>query len=96
VTDPLAEIRRWADLVTAAEMEREESRRTYVVPDRDLAVQIEALAAALGVDDLVTVVTNPMMPAGQAYVINAQAMRAAGAEALQHMLRRPLFGGWWP
>lgn len=89
MTDPMAEIRRWADLIACARMAREEARRTYVVPDPDLAVQIEAIAAALGVDDLVTVVVNPMCPPGQAWVIDGQALRAASAEALQHARRRP-------
>ncbi len=93
-TDPLAEIRRWMDLVACAEMAREESRRTYVMPDPDLAVQVEAMAAALGVDDVVSVVVNPWLPPGTVYVVDEQALRAAGVEALQHGSRRMFGRGW--
>ncbi len=91
MTDPLAEIRRWSDLLTCAELERREQARTYLVPDRDIAVQIEAIAAALGVDDLITVIVNPMCPTGQVFIIDESALKAAGAEMLQHLSRRPLF-----
>ncbi len=91
MTDPLADIRRWSDLLSCAELERREQARTYVVPDREIAVQIEAVAAALGVDDLVTVVVSAMCPAGQVFVIDEAALKAANAEMVQHLSRRPLF-----
>lgn len=91
----MPELRRWADLVACSAIAREESARTYVVPDRELAVQIEAVAAALGIDDLVTVVTSPFVPAGQVFVLDERAITAAAAQAVQRALRRP-FGGWGP
>lgn len=91
MTDPLAEIRRWVDLITCGQMEREEARRTIVVPTPELAVEIEAMAAAAGLGDLWTVKHNQYAPDGYVYIIDEQAIDAGLRESLQQSLRRPWF-----
>lgn len=83
MADPLAEIRRWIDLIECGRMEREESRRTIVVPTPELAVEVEAMAAAAGLGDLWAVVHNPYTPPNCVYVIDEQAIEAGTREALQ-------------
>ncbi len=86
--DPLAGLRRWIDLIECGRMERDEARRTIVVSTPELAVQIEAMAAAAGIDDLWTVCLNLYAPAGFVYIIDEQAIDAGLRESLQHALRR--------
>ncbi len=81
------DLRRWVDLIAAVEMERQESRRTILVSTADLAIQVEAAAAVLGMSDVIEVAVSEFVPAGQAFVIDRQAIDAGTREALQRPIR---------
>lgn len=87
------ELRRWADLAATARMAREESRRTVLVQTAELAVQAEAIAAAAGVGDLITVRVSPLVPVGQMFVVDERAVAAGLRESLQHASGRRASGG---
>lgn len=87
--DPFAQIRVWADRIRCAEIAREEARRTVLAPDPATAVKLEALAVALGVDDLMTVRVSPFLPPDTIVVIDEQSIDAGHREAVQHW--RPTF-----
>ncbi len=80
-------IQRIYDQVACAEIEREEARRTIVVPGPATAVKLEAWLVAHGFDDIMTVVCSPGVKAGTMLVIDERAVEASGNEALQHSMR---------
>jgi len=86
----LAEMQRLADRIRCAEIEREEARRTVLVPGPASAVKLQAWLIAHGLDELVTVETSRFLPADTWVVIDQRAVEAATAEAIQHMARQPL------
>lgn len=88
----LANIRRAATDIRAAEIARAEMKRTYVFADPDRAVEFEAYAAAHGLDDVVTVHSSPYLPDGWAgVVIDEQGLEAQMREDMQRSLRRGLW-----
>ncbi|MGI5247792.1 hypothetical protein [Dactylosporangium sp. CA-139066] len=86
-----AAMQRIEDAVTCAEIEREEARRTVLVPGPASAVKLEAWLAAHRLDDVITVQCSPLLPPDTWYVIDERAIDAALAEAVQQDMRRPLF-----
>lgn len=85
----MAEMRRTLDLIRCAEIERQEAKRTVIVPGPASAVKLEAWLVAHGLDDVVTVKMSQWLPADTWYVIDERAIEAGTAEALQHY--RPTF-----
>jgi hypothetical protein len=81
------DLQRLYDQLTCAQIEREEARRTIVVPGPATAVKVEAWLIAHGLDDLMTVVCSPYIKAGTMVVIDERAIEAGGHEALQHSIR---------
>lgn len=61
--DLLAAMQRLQDAVTCAEIEREEAKRTVLVPGPASAVKLEAWLAAHGLDDVITVHRDLILPA---------------------------------
>lgn len=84
----IEDILRLYDQIACAQIEREEARRTIIVPGPATAVKIEAWLIAHGVDDIITVVCSPFIEAGTAIVIDERAIAAADDEALRI---RPVF-----
>lgn len=79
------------DAITCAEIEREEARRTILVPGPASAVKLEAWLAAHGLTDVITVQCSQFLPPDTWYVINERAMEAEQAEAVQALSREPMF-----
>lgn len=84
-----AQMRRTLDLIRCAEIEREEAKRTVLVPGPASAVKLEAWLIAHGLDDVITVEMSQVLPADTYVVVDEQALEASTAEALQHY--RPTF-----
>ncbi len=89
--DLIAAMQRLDDAITCAEIEREEARRTVLVPGPASAVKLEAWLAAHGLDDVITVQCSQFLPPDTWYVINERAMEADQNAAMQKLSREPLF-----
>lgn len=89
--DLIAELRRWSDRITFAEIVREEAKRTVLVPGPASAVKLEAWLIAHGLDDVITVKTSQFLPVDTWFVVDEQAINAGVDEAVQEMTRKPLF-----
>ena len=85
----MAEMRRTLDLIRCAEIERQEAKRTVVVPGPASAVKLDAWLIAHGLDDVITVKTSQALPPDTWLLIDEQAIEADLAETLQHW--RPTF-----
>src|SRR4051812_36846647 len=83
----IEDFQRLYDQITCAQIEREEARRTIVVPGPATAVKLEAWLIAHGLDDIMTVACSPYIEAGTMYVIDERSIEAGGHEALQHSMR---------
>ena len=85
--DILSEIKTWATRLRFAEIVANETKRTYVVPTSVLAVELEALIAAHGIEHLAKVIVSPWLPDGTAVMMDEQALEAGTREAINHMGR---------
>lgn len=89
--DLRALMQRLSDAITCAEIEREEAKRTVLVPDPASAVKLEAWLATHGLDDVITVECSRHLPPNTWIVIDVRAIEASTAEAMQAMAREALF-----
>lgn len=82
MTDWLTDLRFWAQI-------EGDSKRTIACSPTTAPRIREAIETA-GCDHIITVISSPIVPDGQAYVIDEQAIDAA----FQEMLHRPIRPPW--
>lgn len=85
MADPWDDLRFWSQII-------EDSRRT-IMCSPDLESRVKCHLDALGVGGLHEVIASPMVPDGQIYVMDQQAIEASTAEMIQHTRRRGVDGG---